>query len=277
MEGSVKIEIFDFSEYGNKDDRYSDSRIASALEKLGCQTRIRHIGAGSDCHADGRNIWLRYDARTMDDLRFVTDIARKFENENRRVFPSSDAIMNSEDKWLSYLAFVSKGIPAVPSFPVTDIAKAGKTALIKPRPGWGGMGQRLVEDSGLFREFAEFPDTSFFCQPFVSHSRTITVLAAGGIPFIAIEKKTGAKDFRTDEYHGGTARRFDAPKIFVELALRSLSAVGIGAGSVDMIENEGRAEVLEVNSAPGLFYTDIPSFDFALPLAKFAVENCFSR
>lgn len=267
----MNADIIDYSIYGNQDDAFSNTKIAAALRSLNCEVRILQMDEIRPGLRISDNVWMRYDARTMGDLRKVLDFTARLEKDGRSVFPSSSAIMNSEDKWLTYLALTAAGIPAVATFSVSQIINCGRKALIKPRPGWGGMGQHLVENSLSFRSFAEFPDDSFICQPFVEHTRTLTVLAADGLPVISIEKKPGPKEFRTDEYHGGTARRCSLPPDFANFAVAALEAVSLSAGSVDLLEHQGRIEVLEVNSAPGLFYTEIQDFDFAIPLARSAI------
>ncbi len=271
----MQVDILDYSNYGNEDDKFSDARIASALRSMGCEVRIISISIGNDLRGinAAENVWMRYDVRTMLDLHHVVGMAASLEDSGRRVFPSSEAILKSEDKWLTYQALLLHRIPAVPSYPVSQIARCGLPALVKPRPGWGGMGQKKIEGADIPDIASSFPDSEYISQPFVAHSRTVTVLAADGVPFITIEKMPGPKEFRTDEYHGGTAKRFEAPREYADLAVRALEAAGLGAGSVDLLENNGRIEVLEVNSAPGLFYTDIQEFDFALPLAKSALKR----
>ena len=264
----MDIEILDYSVYGNSCDSDSDRLLAQALERAGLAVRVVALTRDAPVAPTAERLWLRYDLRSSAELRWIVEVAEELERTGHGAFPAARALLQSEDKWETHEALCGASVPTVPSFPVAEICDCGARAVIKPRAGWGGIGQRVVDDTARFDGLTGEDEEDFFCQPFVAHEQTWTVAAAAGRVLTCIEKRPGADDFRTNEHHGGTARWVPPPEGTPALTLAALEAVGLVTGTVDFLEREDRVEVLEVNSAPGLYYPAMPDLDLAGPMVE---------
>ena len=264
----MELEILDYSIYGNTCDQDSDRLLAVAAqrERLSvCVTKLTRdvpITLAAPC------IWLRYDLRTWDELRWIVDLAETFQETGMRVFPKARSLQISEDKWETYQALSRAGVSTVTTFPVSQVQHCGAKAVIKPRVGWGGMKMRVVTDTRRFDLDQDEAQDHFICQPYIAHEQTWTIAAAAGIILACIEKSPGSGDFRTNELHGGTTCPALLPGGAASLTLTALEVVDLTAGTVDLIMGEHGLEVLEVNSAPGLYYPSIPDLDLAGPMVR---------
>ena len=272
--GEGRLDILDFSTYGNLIDRDSDARLESELTALGIGVHVYPIERGpSSPPRLARRVWLRYDLRCPDDLRFIADLALRLKEEGRRVFPNASAIIRAEDKWETYQTLRQAALPTVDSRLASEPAPDGGLTLLKPRVRWGGEGIRILAGpaSGAIMPGESLAD--YICQPFIAHERTLTVAAAGGRAFAAIEKRRSGQDFRTDGDFGLPPRQVPVPPTAGRLACDALAAAGLVAGTVDLIESGGRLVILEVNSAPCLVYDSIPGLNLAKPMARSVIHE----
>ncbi len=264
----MRLDILDYSAYGNAIDAESDACIAAAAAALGIAARIRSIRRGERLLDCAPWVWLRYDLRSPDDLRWICDAAGELARGGRAVFPSAAAILRAEDKRETHAALRAAGVPALECRPVAEIAACGRQAVVKPRVGWGGMGILRVDDTRSFRGPEGFAAEDHVCQTFVPHDRTWTVAATDEGEIAVLEKWRRADDFRTDGDFNREVRRAAPFGNVVAIARAALAAVGLVAGTVDCIEVEGRNAVLEVNSAPCLVYPEIAGLDLAGPMVR---------
>jgi len=264
-----RLDILDFSVYGNLIDGESDARLQAELAALGIRSQVCPVGRDlPPPRRLARWVWLRYDLRRPDDLRFIADLARRLGRDGRRVFPDANAIVQAEDKWETYQALQRADLPTVACWPAGVEPPGGVPLLLKPRVNWGGQGlRRLAGRAWEALEPGESP-TDFICQPFIPHERTWTVAAAGGEAFAALEKRRSSQDFRTDGDFGLPPGQVPVSPGAGELACAALAAVGLVAGTVDLIEDGGRLAILEVNSAPCLVYESLPALNVAAPMVR---------
>jgi ribosomal protein S6--L-glutamate ligase len=95
--------------------------------------------------------------------------------------------------------------------------------------------------------------TVFYVQRAVDHGgRDVRVFVIGGRVIGAIEREAPAGDWRTNVTRGGSARPFDLPPPWEQLALRAAAVVKADYAGVDLLPaSDGRVFVLEVNGIPG--------------------------
>ncbi len=272
----MECDILDFSEYGNEPDIKSDALLKAALEGLGAKVRVRRLTREGVTTALSKRVWLRYDLRSFRDLFFVINIARTLGEAGHLVFPAAQSIRRSEDKWESYLALGTHGVPTVETYPLGGIGACGPRAVIKPRVGWGGMGMRIVTPEAPGSEPVPGDGRSYVWQPFVEHGHTWTAAIAGDREATLLQKRSRTGDFRTNSEFGEEAVLAGDPGGLSALAQRAVRAFGLVAGTADIMEVAGRMVVLEVNSAPCLWYDELPDLDLAGPMAR-AVMEWFER
>ncbi|MBA4417176.1 MAG: hypothetical protein C0392_04605 [Syntrophus sp. (in: bacteria)] len=268
----MKLDILDYSPYGNKADMESDVLFKGAAEALGYRTRVIPLIRGKAIPEPEKRVWLRYDLRSRRDLAWITRLAGNLETDGHLVFPRSLSILMSEDKWETHLALQAADIPSVATFRPGKAPKSRAKAILKPRVGWGGIGIKVLENTdGSFPLPPGRPE-HFIWQPFVPHRQTWTVAVAGESPVATLEKRATGKDFRTNADFGESAAHIAGPNDGAALAARALTAVGLVTGTVDIIEVEGRLTVLEVNSAPCVWYDNLPALDLAGPMVRSVME-----
>src|SRR5207253_2804118 len=135
------------------------------------------------------------------------------------------------------------------------LARHGHVVL---KPIFGSMGQGLVQlgdPDVAFRvlKTLEQTRTVFYIQQAVDHGgRDVRVFVVGGRVLGAIERRAAAGEWRTNVSNGGSARPFDLPDSWGDLAVRAAGAVGADYAGVDLLPStDGNVFVLEVNGIPG--------------------------
>jgi ribosomal protein S6--L-glutamate ligase len=126
------------------------------------------------------------------------------------------------------------------------------------KPIFGSMGHGMVRVSDPDTAFRvvraiEAVRGVFYVQRAIEHDgRDVRAFVVGDEVVGAIERRAPAGDWRTNVSRGGTARAFDLPAAWQELALRAARAVGADYAGVDLLPaSDGTVYVLEVNGIPG--------------------------
>ena len=264
----MRLDILDYSVYGNVIDAESDACIAAAVEALGVAARVRPIAPGASFADCAPWVWLRYDLRSREDLRWICAAAGELVRSGRAVFPSAAAILRAEDKRETCAALRAAGVPTPECRPVAGLAACGRRAVVKPRVGWGGMGMLRVDDTGAFRAPEGFIPEDYVCQAFIPHDRTWTVAGTSEGAIAVLEKWRRAEDFRTDGEFNREVRLVAPFGNVAAIARAALAAVDLAAGTVDCIAVAGGLAVLEVNSSPCFVYPRIAGSDLAAPMAR---------
>jgi ribosomal protein S6--L-glutamate ligase len=86
----------------------------------------------------------------------------------------------------------------------------------------------------------------------ITAGRDIRAFVVGGRVLGAIERHAPEGDWRTNVARGASARAFELPPAWEQLALRAAAAVGADYAGVDLLPSrDGDVFVLEVNGIPG--------------------------
>jgi len=268
----MKLDILDYSVHGNEADTESDALLKAASEALGYTTRIVLLQSEKHVPELQERVWLRYDLRSRRELAWIVSVAENLEKKGHQVFPSARSILLSEDKWETHLTLLHTRLPLIETHDLSATDPGGATIVLKPRVGWGGMGMKLLENgadvlSQLLEEKKEY-----IWQPFIPHRQTWTVVMAGKSLLSILEKRATSNDFRTNFHFGEEALEASDPGGAGDRAALALDAVGLVAGGVDLIEADGQLKVLEVNSAPCLWYDNLPALDLAGPMVHCVME-----
>lgn len=263
----MKIDIVDYSIYGNSVDALSNDLILACACKKGLRAaliKLEKKGAFPQCSSFA---WLRFDLRNPYDLQRIMDYAVFLESGKCLVFPPSSAIETAEDKWKTFLALRAASVPTIDTFSLENLTELKGPVVLKPRVGWGGRGISLIinpERSG----FSPSPvdKNLFICQPYIKHDRIWTVAVAGGMVTAVLRTDNLGNDFRSNCTCGSTPKIIACPPGMASSAIGALDCLGLAAGTVDMIEHERKYLVLEINSAPRLSYVPSLSVDLAGPM-----------
>ena len=128
--------------------------------------------------------------------------------------------------------------------------------VIKPIFGSMGHGMVRVSDPDVaFRVVRSLEQLRivFYVQRVVDHGgRDVRVFVIGGRVLGAIERRAPEGQWRTNVSLGGSARPFELPPSWEQLALRATAAIGADYAGVDLLPSrDGTVFVLEVNGIPG--------------------------
>jgi len=258
--------ILDFSTYDNTYDPKSNALLAQAAGSAGVPTEIVNFAREKIPVVASEKIWLRYDIRSGNDLKWVLEVATALRNSGKKVFPSPKSIWMAEDKWETYLVFKKNEVPTPPTFRAKDLSMCGFPVILKPRVGWGGLGNKILFDENAVQALPPFKKNEYICQPFIEHPRTVIMAVAKSQAICCIDDQGG------NAYDDGRVAVIPSPGGALGLALQALRGTGLVTGTVDLIESPEGLKVLEVNSAPRITYPHLPGADLANPMVKTVLE-----
>jgi RimK family alpha-L-glutamate ligase len=199
---------------------------------------------------------------SLEQVIYRVDALHWIEDRGVMVINSPRAIERSVNKFYTTALLHEAGLPT-PETVVCEqtdevmpaIRRMGEV-VIKPIFGSLGHGMVRVSDPEVARRIVrslEQTRTVFYVQRAIDHGgRDIRVFVVGGTVLGAIERRAPEGEWRTNVAIGGTARPFDLPADWAQLALRAADAVGTDYAGVDLLPSrDGTVYVLEVNGIPG--------------------------
>jgi RimK family alpha-L-glutamate ligase len=199
---------------------------------------------------------------SLEQIIYRVDALHWIEERGVPVMNSPRAIERSVDKFYTDALLHEAGLPTPETVVCETVAGAMEAVramgdvIIKPIFGSMGHGLVRVSDPDVaFRvtKSLEQLRSVFYVQRAVDHGgRDIRVFVVGRRVIGAIERRAPAGEWRTNIARGGTARPFELPSDWEQLALRAAAAMGAEYAGVDLLPSrEGLVFVLEVNAIPG--------------------------
>ncbi|MCO5142815.1 MAG: RimK family alpha-L-glutamate ligase [Oligoflexia bacterium] len=192
-------------------------------------------------------------------------VVRQFESMGIPSVNSSDAILNSRNKFRSLQACAKAGL-AVPSSAMSRNPTDIKFLIRKLRPfpmimkllqGSQGVGVMLGSDPSSIESITATClqlEKDLILQKFIRESagRDIRVFVVNGKVIAAMRRVAKRGDFRANVHRGGWGEHIkQLPKNYEKLAIQATAAVGLNIAGVDLIETTLGPMVLEINSSPG--------------------------
>jgi len=199
---------------------------------------------------------------SLEQIIFRVDVLHWIEERGVPVMNSPRAIERSVDKFYTTALLQEAGLPTPETVVCEGVGdamaavRAMGDVIVKPIFGSMGHGMVRVSDPDVaFRVLRSLQQVRavFYVQRAVDHGgRDVRVFVVGGTVLGAIERRAPGGEWRTNVSGGGSARPFDLPPAWAELALRAAAAVGADYAGVDLLPSrEGAVFVLEVNGIPG--------------------------
>lgn len=201
-------------------------------------------------------------AGTLEQLIYRVDALHWIEDRGIAVVNSPKTIERTVDKFYTTALLKGAGLPT----PDTVVCESDKDALaaikamgdVVIKPIFGSMGHGLVrvgDPDVAFRVVQTLRQmgTVFYVQRVIDHGgRDVRAFVVGGRVIGAIERFGPDGDWRTNVSRGGSARAFELPSEWEQLAVRAASVVGADYAGVDLLPaRDGSIFVLEVNGIPG--------------------------
>jgi RimK family alpha-L-glutamate ligase len=201
-------------------------------------------------------------AGTLEQIIFRVDALHWIEDCGGLVVNSPRAIERCVDKFYTTALLEQAGLP-VPETIVCerpnqaiDAVRAMGDAIVKPIFGSLGHGMVRVTSPDIAMRVVEPLQqigSIFYVQRTIDHGgRDVRAFVVGGRVVGAIERIAPAGEWRTNVSRGGSARAFDLPAEWRDVAVRAAEVVGADYAGVDLLPaRDGRVYVLEVNGIPG--------------------------
>ena len=191
-------------------------------------------------------------------------VVRQFESMGVRVLNSSDAILNSRNKFRGLQACAAGNIDiphTVLSRSLSDLSSAVRMIknfpmVLKLLQGSQGIGVMLGYDrtsvESILATMLDM-DKDVLIQQFIRESQgcDIRALVIDGKVVAAMKRQARNGEFRANIHRGGWGETFKLPKAYERMALQATKAVGLDIAGVDLLESSHGPKLLEINSSPG--------------------------
>lgn len=182
------------------------------------------------------------------------------------------------NKVMNTLIFKKAGIPTprtylafTPEATIEALDKLGYPAILKPVVGSWGRLVSLLKDKTSATVALEHREMMFplyqiyYVQEMVRRPpRDLRVFVIGEEVPVAIYRVNNSDDWRTNTARGGKVENCPVTPEIRELALKAAAAVGGGVFGVDMMEDDGKLVVHEINSTVE-FKNTVPATGIDIP------------
>lgn len=237
------------------------------INPLRCQLKVGPDGPEIFVYGkrlDGVHVLLPRIGTSITDYGLL--VVRQFEVMGVKVLNTSDAILNSRNKFRAMQACSAKGISmplSVMSRSLSDIHMAfrmvgGKFPMVmKLLQGAQGIGVMLGHDrasvESVMSTILGF-DKELILQEYVKEAggSDVRVLVIGGKVVAAMRRTARKGEFRANVHRGGWGETITRlPKRYERMAVAAARATGLDIAGVDLLESASGPKLLEVNSSPG--------------------------
>lgn len=199
------------------------------------------------------------------------------------LFNTYDAILKSKNKIKTMQILDHFGIP-IPNTVVVqrkeDLLKASKSVggfplIVKQPFGSFGNGVCIVESMRALKSFLRWDEPMYLLQQFVKYSKgkDIRIFVVNGKVEGAMMRSAQKGEFRSNIELGGKGAPVEITEEEASIAIRSVQALNLHYGGVDVMRGKSGPVVLEVNSNPGFkSLEESTGAKIALALAEFAIQ-----
>lgn len=131
------------------------------------------------------------------------------------------------------------------------LQKIGFPIVAKPIVGSKGRGVQKIENQEELEKFKIIEEKDkFFFQEYVPIEFDIRVFVVGDQVLGAMKRYVRKDDFRSNASLGSVVEKMELTDSLKEMALKAVKAYGYEVAGVDIVINDGKEYVLEVNNAP---------------------------
>ncbi len=197
---------------------------------------------------------------------FSLAIARQLERMGVLIYNNAECIEMVRDKLHTHQVLAESGLPTpdtmLAKFPVDiDLIEStiGFPVVVKTLNGALGIGVFLIENQKAFKELMDLigqtnPNLQLIFQKFVAASkgRDLRLFTVDGEVIASMERRAKEGDFKANYSSGGSVHFFEADEEAIELAKRTVAALNIQIGGIDLLFLEGGGyTICEANTFPG--------------------------
>lgn len=197
---------------------------------------------------------------------FSLAIARQLERLGVLIYNNAETIEMVRDKLHTHQVLAESGLDTpdtmLAKFPVDlDLIEStiGFPVVVKTLNGALGIGVFLIENQKAFKELMDLigqtnPNIQLIFQKFVASSkgRDLRLFTVDGEVIASMERRAREGDFKANYSSGGSVHHFDADDEAVDMAIRTVKALNIQIGGIDLLFKEGGGyTICEANTFPG--------------------------
>ena len=218
------------------------------------------IEEGRKCNLDIRLVLSDKEEVSDNDIDFAivrnrdSKLCKRLEENNIRCFNSSYVVNIGNDKWEMYKDFNAVGIPVM----YTQKTKLPYPFVMKPVDGHGGENVYLIKNADEYESvISNIPDDrqgDLIYQVIATEKgRDIRVYVVGGIILTAMERIAldSENDFRSNYSLNGNAKEHALTDEELKLAAKVADHIKADFVGIDLIYNNGRPVVNEIEDAVG--------------------------
>ncbi len=200
---------------------------------------------------------------------FNLAIVRQLERSGVLVYNTASTIEMVRDKLHTHQVLAESALPSpdtmLAKFPIDDNMmeiveqRLGFPLIVKTLDGALGTGVFLMDTPKAFRDLMDMigqtsPNIQLIFQKFVAASkgRDLRLFTVDGEVIASMERRAKEGDFKANYSAGGSVHAFTPDKTAIDIALRTVAALDIQIGGVDLLFLEGGGyTVCEANTFPG--------------------------
>lgn len=210
-------------------------------------------------------------------------LIRQMELMGMLLFNKYDAILKTKNKIETMQILDHYKIPIPRTVVIKrpeDTAQAAKFVggfplIVKQPFGSFGNGVTIIESMRALKSFLVWNEPMYLLQEYVKYSRgkDIRVFVVNGKVVGTMMRSAKKGEFRSNIELGGTGGAVEITEEEASISLRSVQALDLSYGGVDIMRGKSGPVVLEVNSNPGFKTLEVASgVNIARILVEHAVE-----
>ena len=291
----MKIGILSFKPLSSQASP-EEIRLKKAAKVLGHTSRIFR-SARCQLVYDGTSKRLLYDGKSfpkydvmitrpsvLKDVTLSVAIIKEMEMMGMPVINNHASILDAKNKLKTTQILAHYNIPV----PKTVIIRCqdyeaqavkmvgGMPVIVKTPYGSYGNGVQIVESMRALKSTLDWhKNIMYMIQEFVKYTKgeDVRIFVIGGKVMGAMIRKAKKGEFRSNIELGGVGSPVDITEEEKDISLRSVQALDLSYGGVDIMRSRNGPVVLEVNSNPGFKELErATGIDIAGAIVEYAIE-----
>lgn len=223
---------------------------------------------------DNESTWLLYDGKpfpnydvmitrpsVLNNVDLHISLILQMEMAGIPLFNKYSAIMNAKNKVKTIQILDGYGIPIPRTVVIRrqdDLAQTAKLVggfplIVKQPVGSFGAGVTIIESMRALKSFLLWDQPMYLLQQYVKYSKgkDIRIFVVNGKVVGSMMRSAKRGEFRSNIELGGVGKPVEITQEEASIALRSVQALDLNYGGVDVMRGKDGPVVLEVNSNPG--------------------------
>lgn len=228
---------------------------------------------------------------TQEDLPENTFFLDALAKLDTNIANQPEAIRLAKNKTSSLFKLADNNIPIIPSAVNFSTSKLGPLFksiknddfICKSNKGSSGRGVAIIKSKISLISIFELmmarkinPSTLLF-QKFIhgAKGKDIRVIVSGNSVVASMERSAMGIDFRSNISGTGQGKKIKKlPTEIKKIAIRTIKAVGLDYGGVDVITSRKKIMILEVNANPGLRIEEITKINVTKKILTDIIKKC---